>query len=525
MIDFLFVRSWGTTTAFVLMAVGVACGGVTGRDEGLVADSGTGGTGDVAPDAGDSSDASNGVGGNSDRNTGGALASGGTSGTAGTAAVGGSAGDGGDTQSGGSAGSSPMAGGSGQTPTAGTAGGLPTAGGAGGPPWTGQGGMAGNAGTGGGGADGGFAGMAGAAGPGGAAGGGAAPTCDDGVLNADEVDVDCGGAACLTCDGVACASPGECHTGVCSDGTCGAPSCADGLNCNGESCCTSLLVPGGTFPMGRGTETCAGCVDGCPPLPVNLSCTANGAAEVPEHPATVGTYALDKYEVTVGRFRAFVEAYDTWVKPGAGDGSHPMIAGSGWHSDWNAGDELPVNRETLTSNVACDATCQTWTAAPGEHATYPMNCVNWYVAFAFCIWDGGRLPTEAEWEYAAAGGDENRLYPWGDDVTEPLPANYNGTDSSPFVAVGSYPAGNGRWGHADLAGSMHELTLDTHARDWYTTTQFGCSDCANLTPLAYRVIRGGFYDNGAEILRAAMRYYYVPAHYQFPMGWRCARTL
>jgi formylglycine-generating enzyme required for sulfatase activity len=68
---------------------------------------------------------------------------------------------------------------------------------------------------------------------------------------------------------------------------------------------------------------------------------------------------------------------------------------------------------------------------------YPMNCVNWYEAFAFCIWDGGRLPTEAEWEYAAAGGDENRIYPWGNDVAEPLPASYAATGNSPRIAVGS----------------------------------------------------------------------------------------
>ncbi len=513
------MRFRGTNTAVVLTAACVACGGITGKDEELVAGGGTGGTRDVAPDAEGSSDASDGVDGNSHSNTGSASPSGGAAGTGAAAAAGGSAGEGGGAQSGGSAGSSPVAGSGGQTPTAGNAGM---------PPWAGQAGVSATAGSGQhGGAEGGYAGTLpseGAAGRGGVAGTGGTQPCSDGIRNGDEAGVDCGGADCLACDGEDCSSPADCHTGVCYASTCGAPSCADGLDCNGESCCTSLVVPGGMFPMGRGTETCAGCVDGCPPLPVNLSCTVNGAAEVPEHPATVGSYILDKYEVTVGRFRVFVEAYDTWVKPGAGDGSHPMIAGSGWQAEWNAGDELPINRETLVSNVACDSTYQTWTAAPGEHATYPMNCVNWYVAFAFCIWDGGRLPTEAEWGYAAAGGDENRLYPWGNDIAEPMPANYSRTDSSPFVDVGSYPAGNGRWGHADLAGSMWELTLDTHARDWYTTTQFGCSDCANLTPLAYRVIRGGFFDNGAEILRAATRYYYVPARYQSPMGWRCARS-
>ncbi len=51
--------------------------------------------------------------------------------------------------------------------------------------------------------------------------------------------------------------------------------------------------------------------------------------------------------------------------------------------------------------------------APGTNETYAINCMTWYEAFAFWVWAGGRLPIEAEWEYAAAGGDENRLYPWG----------------------------------------------------------------------------------------------------------------
>jgi hypothetical protein len=75
-----------------------------------------------------------------------------------------------------------------------------------------------------------------------------------------------------------------------------------------------------------------------------------------------------------------------------------------------------------------------WADPPdAAHANLPMNCMNWYEAFAFCAWDGGRLPTEAEWNYAAAGGDQQRAYPWssppGALVLDAAHASYyDGTD-------------------------------------------------------------------------------------------------
>ena len=297
-------------------------------------------------------------------------------------------------------------------------------------------------------------------------------------------------------------------------------SCASmtGTECHGESCCTSIVLPGGSFPMGRSAENCTGCTDGCPD---GVSCDTD---EQPEHSVTVSGFALDKYEVTVGRFRAFVEAGGGTQAspPPAGDGAHPSIEQSGWNSAWNS--YLPTDQAGLARNVRCNSTNRTWTDSAGENEQYPMNCVSWFEAFAFCIWDGGRLPTEAEWEYAAAGGDENRLYPWGDDVAEPLPANYAGTGNRPTMAVGSYPDGNGRWGHADLAGSVWEWVLDWYESSWYTMTRTTCTDCASLTAVSSNVLRGGYWDDIAGMLRVANRGGNSRDDRLSSIGWRCSRS-
>src|ERR1700730_5736435 len=65
------------------------------------------------------------------------------------------------------------------------------------------------------------------------------------------------------------------------------------------------------------------------------------------------------------------------------------------------------------TTLGCESEFDTWTASAGSHENLPINCVNWYEAYSFCIWDGGFLPSEAEWEYAAAGGARQRTYPWG----------------------------------------------------------------------------------------------------------------
>jgi formylglycine-generating enzyme required for sulfatase activity len=240
----------------------------------------------------------------------------------------------------------------------------------------------------------------------------------------------------------------------------------------------------------------------------------------PVHSATVSPFLLDAYEITVGRFRKFVDAYPS-SKPKAGAGAHPLIANSGWNSSWDS--SLPSDAVALRSALVCDSLSNpiaaTWTDTPGANETLPINCLSWYDLFAFCAWDGGRIPTEAEWEYAARGGAEEREYPWGNaPVPDPSLAIFGAAAPAP---VGSVPMGDSKWKHHDLAGNVWEWTID-----WYAGYSAGaCNDCANLTPANWRVNRGGSFSDGAGNLRAATRHPIGPSLRYPNIGGRCAKSL
>ncbi len=209
----------------------------------------------------------------------------------------------------------------------------------------------------------------------------------------------------------------------------GAPGAGD--DCNGESCCARLDVPGGDFDMKL------------------------DQAGRTEH-MHVADFAMDKYEVTVGRIRAWVRAGQPLPRDGEilyDDGKHAPLR-------WSSRSAMVQNEKQLAGWKRYD----TWT---GGEERRPKNAINWYTAVAFCHYEGGRLPTDAEWKYAATGGDEGRPYPWGAEPPSPDFAVYNCTgdgDKSCSIAdilpVGSRPKGKGRWGHMDLAGSMFEWTMD-----------------------------------------------------------------
>jgi len=141
-------------------------------------------------------------------------------------------------------------------------------------------------------------------------------------------------------------------------------------------------------------------------------------------PATVSDLRLDKYLVTVGRFRQYVNYLvgSGGMPPANDSGIHAHLNGGmglsnstnpgGYETGWNATD---WNSYIATGGAAASTwdtslAYGTWTASPGTQENLPIFAT-WYAAYAFCIWDGGFLPSEDEWVYAAAGGSQQRYYP------------------------------------------------------------------------------------------------------------------
>ncbi len=279
-----------------------------------------------------------------------------------------------------------------------------------------------------------------------------------------------------------------------ADGSCGA---------NGKTdCCLAVSVPGGSFNR------------------------FNDAA----FPASVSAFRVDAFEVTVGRFRAFVDAWPS-SRPAVGAGAHPRVPGSGWKSEWDS--RLPATREDFSRNLSCtgvpESELTTWQDKPGPYEQAPVACLDWYEAFAFCAWDGGRLLTETEWVYLAVGGNEQRKHPWGPQPIDQSRAVLKHTSRGAFARVGSVPAGVGRWGVFDLAGSRAEYVRDG-IRD--EQPQLGipipCNDCLrdSNTADAYFLLRDAHFNVPAELadvgedVRAGFN---VAAGRTPVIGLRCAR--
>jgi formylglycine-generating enzyme required for sulfatase activity len=237
-----------------------------------------------------------------------------------------------------------------------------------------------------------------------------------------------------------------------------------------------VYVPAGTFAMGS---------------------THGDSDETPVHNVTLDAFWLDQTEVTTEQYAAFLnsegnqtEDGDIWVTT---DGDFAVVERSGG----------------------------TYRPRSG-YWNRPVTDVGWYGARAYCVWVGGRLPTEAEWEYAA-GGPESRIYPWGNaqrrgyaNCGESICAD--GLEET--APVGSFPKGASWVGALDMAGNVWEWVAD-----WYQSDYYSISVSTNPSgPLSggTRVSRGGSWGDDWHALRATERLNPKPTVRSQFHGFRCA---
>ena len=228
------------------------------------------------------------------------------------------------------------------------------------------------------------------------------------------------------------------------------------------------------------------------------------ADEQPVHDAHIAAFFMDEYEVTNFAYKQFLLANGHWQK----DRIDSEFHNGDYLKHWNGNDY------------------------PSASENHPVTYVSWYAAMAYAQWAGKRLPTEAEWEYAARGGVADQAYPWG-DVIDGEQANYGGNIGQ-TTPVGEYPP-NG-YGLHDMAGNVWEWCLDEYSETFYFISPLenpfpGANTVdwviGNFTSIkTSRALRGGSWHSDPEYLRAANRFPWgLPTYTRNDVGFRCVRAV
>ena len=239
-----------------------------------------------------------------------------------------------------------------------------------------------------------------------------------------------------------------------------------------------LWIPAGPFLMGSNPDQVQQAADWC-------NCDKRRYEDEQYlHKVQLDGYYIDQYEVTNRQYQAFVDAtgYVT-------DAEHKSEAKT-WRTEYTQG-----------------------------KANFPVVWMSWNDARAYCKWAGKRLPTEAEWEKAARGGDA-RIWPWGSEWNQNrLNSLVGGRKTT--TAVGSFPEGASPYGAMDMAGNVWEWVNDWYQANYYQTG----NDTNPVGPESGedRVLRGGGYNNGLQDVRTANRHKGGQTGYAPDHGFRCAK--
>jgi formylglycine-generating enzyme required for sulfatase activity len=278
-----------------------------------------------------------------------------------------------------------------------------------------------------------------------------------------------------------------------------------------------IVITGGAFKMGTTTTEAGLAADDCKDRDAGQNCDNPDLYQdsFPEHDVTINTFALEIYEVSVEQYVAFLNSLGprshinrcgadnqpcAAVRGGAG------IAGS---------DASPILFDGVQYAVAVDF-----------QRNRPVTGVTWYGADAYCKAVGRRLPTEAEWEYAARGGNEQRIYPWGTAAMwdanlarTSRPQNAGGAED-----VDAFPGGVSKDGIFNMAGNVAEWVNDWYGANHYRTVTPGQVDPQGPPSGKTKVARGGHWDALPLFARAVHRQDFDPKNGYSFVGFRCAAT-
>ncbi|MFL7792241.1 MAG: formylglycine-generating enzyme family protein [Anaerolineae bacterium] len=264
-----------------------------------------------------------------------------------------------------------------------------------------------------------------------------------------------------------------------------------------------VYVPAGEFQMGSAD----------PEIMYKDLCKQIGEAcwpdyfedEQPAHTVALDGFWIDRTEVTSAQFAAFLNE----------EGN--QIEGGKWMSVENS--YCPI--EEVDSEFR----------PKSGYEDYPATLVSWYGAAAYCRWAGGRLPTEAEWEFAARG-PEGHIFPWGNEP-DGTRLNYCDTNCeyewkdrtyddgyAEAAPVGSYPDGASWVGALDLAGNVAEWVADQYGE--YDSEQQ--ENPTGPSDRYFRVLRGGDFVSSWLDVRATDRYDIAPLGSAGIHGFRCVAS-